>query len=42
LAHLEKIVSAGMKSIELLPEIVENEELDEDFAFTELVKIVAA
>jgi len=42
MAHLEKIVSAGMKSMELLPEIVDDEELDEDFAFVELLKIVAA
>ena len=41
MSHLEKIVLAGRKSIDLLPEIVDNTGFDENFAFIELVKDIS-
>jgi len=41
MSHLEKIVLAGKKSIDLLPEIVDNKGFDENFAFLELVKDIS-
>jgi len=39
ITHLSKILASGAKSLELINEVTENEELDDDVALSEILRV---